>query len=139
MKDIYKNKALCACGGCEMANNCIRQIAFREADETDKHLMVINPKLVTQNADCEYFAHLEVIRYARGFKNVFANVPMGAANIIYHKLMTHFGKNQYYDRRNGKLLLPPGEQEYIATVFAEYGITSDIFDSYEDKEAWVEG
>ena len=41
------------------------------------------------------------------------------------------------DRRNGKLLLPPEEQEYIRKVFAQYAYADEVFDGYEDKEVFV--
>lgn len=136
MKEIYKNKALCVHADCEMAECCLRQIGYHEIEDTDKTLKILNPNIVSKKADCEYLARLVTVRFARGFKKVFGLIPSDVANSIYHSLMAHFGKNQYYDRRNGKLLLPPTEQEYIKGLFGSFGITSDVFDSYEEQEVW---
>lgn len=137
MKEIYKDHALCVRKDCELASTCARAIAFREVTDDDREFMIVNPNVVTGRSDCEMVAIIKTVRFARGFKQALGKVPADDANIIYHILMGHFGKNQYYDRRNGKLLLPPEEQEYIRKVFAQYAYADEVFDGYEDKEVFV--
>lgn len=136
MKELYKNHALCVRKDCELAEVCARAIAFSEVTDEDCKFMIVNPNLVTGRSDCDLVATIKTERFARGFKHGLGKVVADDANAIYHTLMGHFGKNQYYDRRNGKLLLPPGEQEFIRGVFSQYGYTDEVFDGYEDREVW---
>lgn len=131
-----KNQLLCIHKNCELANECIRHIQFKSITDDDIAIRIVNPNIVTQTASCPYFSTIVTNRYAKGFRNIFPQIPSGIANTIYHKLSSHFGKNPYYDRRNGKTLISPQEQIFIRSVFASHGIVSEVFDEYEEKEEW---
>ena len=52
-------------------------------------------------------------------------------------LILHFGRNQYYKRRRGDILLPPEEQEVIRLMLEMVGADSKMdFDKYEEHINW---
>ena len=136
MKEIYKNHALCVRNDCTLASRCLRAMGYQEVSDDDKTFPVVNPNIVTAADDCTYVAVLEKERFARGFRKAFEKLPVAAANDIYHSLMSHFGKNPYYDRRNGKKLIPPEEQKMILALFASAGCEGEVFDAFEYQDVW---
>ena len=59
----------------------------------------------------------------------------------YDKFMTtlvlHFGRNQYYKRRRGAILISPEEQEVIRRVLEKVGADQKMdFDNYEEQINW---
>ena len=53
-------------------------------------------------------------------------------------LILHFGRNQYFKRRRGDILLPPEEQEVIRLMLEKVGADSKMdFDKYEEHSIGV--
>jgi len=136
MEELYKKRALCVHENCKMADVCLRAKGFKSVTDDDKEFPIVNPIVVTQDADCPYLATLVVVRYAQGFKKILDNIPAGVSNRIYHQISSNFGKNPYYDRRSGKKLISPSEQEFIRNIFLSHDITDEVFDGYVDVEEW---
>ena len=137
MKEIYKNNALCIHGGCEMADQCLRALGYRDVENGDVEFPIVNPALATGGESCPFLATAKVVRYARGFRKVMDKVTGEQKSAIYKTLMSHFGKNPYYDTRNGKYLISPGQQDYIRSVFEESGVRGlEYFDAYEERTEW---
>ena len=52
-------------------------------------------------------------------------------------LTIHFGRNQYFKRRRGDILLPPEEQEVIRLMLEKVGADSKMdFNKYEEHINW---
>lgn len=136
MEEFYKKHALCVHTDCEMADVCLRTKGYKTVNDDDRQFPIINPNIVSKKADCAYFAKLVTVKYAKGFKAIFNKIPAGTGNTIYHNLSVYFGKNPYYARRNGNVLISPDEQEYIREFFHSYGVEDEVFDGYEDREEW---
>ena len=59
----------------------------------------------------------------------------------YDKFMTslvlHFGRNQYFKRRRGDILISPKEQEVIRQILEKVGADKKMdFDNYEELINW---
>ena len=136
MEKFYKGHALCIKEECKMADICLRIKGFKTATNEDEHLTIVNPNVATGDKGCPYLSAMIRVRSACGFKKVFDELPSGKAKEIFHQLYASFGKNQYYDRKNGKLPLDDFEQEAIRKVFRSYGYEGEVFDRYEEVDEW---
>ena len=53
-------------------------------------------------------------------------------------LICHFGRNQYFKRRRGDIVLPPEEQEVIQVALEKAGVTQPMkFDEYIEAIRWI--
>ena len=96
---------------------------------------VTAPIRTAGDASCSQLALVRTVRYARGFRYVWQDIPVRCAKAVYNDLVYHFSKNPYYKRRNGQYLCTPEEQEYIRGVFEAHGVTGvEIFDGYEERQ-----
>lgn len=60
----------------------------------------------------------------------------------YDKFMTilicHFGRNQYFKRRRGDILISPEEQQAIKIALEKAGVSNPMdFDQYVETINWV--
>lgn len=138
MKQNNITPAFCIHSGCQMADKCMRAKAVTEADP--EMVTIVNPCLTTGGEDCPYYAILQPVRHARGFLNIMGEVSRRQLDAITRELISHYGKNPYYEMRKGTRLIPPADQDYIRSVFQEHGIQeSPLFDSYQDELMPVSG
>ena len=54
--------------------------------------------------------------FARGFTNFKKRMYPQQYDKFMTTLILHFGRNQYFKRRRGDILLPPEEQEYLVST-----------------------
>ena len=90
-----------------------------------------------KNDSCAYYRGAEPIVYARGFTCMQKRMLPDQYDKFLWKLIPHFGRNPYYERRSGRRLLSPDEQELIAEVARQVGVTEEFkFDKYEYRYPW---
>ena len=52
-------------------------------------------------------------------------------------LISHFGRNQYFMRRNGKVVLSPEEQNVVRQALVKCGVEDNFeFDEYIESILW---
>ena len=77
------------------------------------------------------------VKYARGFINLQKHIFPQQYEQFMPTLVLHFGRNQYFKRRRGAVLLPHEEQEVIKFVLQKVGADSSMdFDKYEEHINW---
>ena len=77
------------------------------------------------------------VKYARGFINLQKHIFPQQYEQFMTTLVLHFGRNQYFKRRRGDILLPPEEQEVIRLMLEKVGADSKMdFDKYEEHINW---
>lgn len=129
--------ALCGEAECACAGTCLRHIAYLQQAETAKVMKVVNPRFCAKNDSCAYYRDAEPIVYARGFTCMQKRMLPDQYDKFLWKLIPHFGRNPYYERRSGRRLLSPDEQELIAEVARQVGVTEEFkFDKYEYRYPW---
>ena len=75
--------------------------------------------------------------FARGFTNFQKRMYPQQYDQFMTTLILHFGRNQYFKRRRGDILLPPEEQEVIRQMLEKVGAESKMeFDNYEEHINW---
>ena len=125
-------EAECACAGA-----CLRHIAYLQQVEAAKKFMVVNPRFCTKDETCAFYRDATPVVYARGFTRMQKRMLPDQYDKFLWKLMAHFGRNPYFERRNGKRVLPPAEQELVAEVARQVGVTEEFkFDKYEYLYSW---
>ena len=114
------NYPVCEHSSCPMAATCLHQVAYS--------------MMMEQNA--EYLRLIPVI-FARGFTNFQKRMYPQQYDKFMTTLILHFGRNQYFKRRRGDILLPPEEQEVIRLMLEKVGADSKMdFDKYEEHINW---
>ena len=122
---------VCEHSGCPMAATCLHWIAYAEKQKTDEYLHLINPTRCSKDEACTYYRDCKPVTYARGFTNFQRRMFPGQYARFMATLCLHFGRNQYFKRRRGDILLPPEEQEVIRLMLEKVGVDSKMdFDQY---------
>ncbi|MBR6141851.1 MAG: hypothetical protein IKQ37_08855 [Bacteroidaceae bacterium] len=125
---------VCQHGDCPMAANCLHQQAYTTLQESETFLQLINPRKCTKSDKCKYYRDSTPVRYARGFTGFQKKMFPEQYQTFMWTLIEKFGRNAYYERRNGTLILSPKEQETILAALREAGVTENLpFDRYEEQ------
>ena len=137
-KDIPENYPLCIHADCRMADSCLRQLAYRRHDELGTFLRLINPAKCSKGTDCPYYVNNQPVRFAKGFVNFKKRMYPDQYDRFMTLLICHFGRNQYFKRRRGDIVLPPEEQEVIRHTLEKVGVTQPMeFDDYIEAINWI--
>ena len=137
-KDIPSRYPLCLHDDCPMADSCLRQLAFRRHEELDSFLNLINPSKCNKQANCPHYVSNQPVRFAKGFTNFKKRMYPDQYNKFMTLLICHFGRNQYFKRRRGEIVLPPEEQEVIQMALEKVGVTQPMeFDEYITAINWI--
>ena len=135
--EIPHGFALCGESECACAGACLRHIAYIQQAETEKVMQTVNPRFCAKGDTCLFYCDAAPVVYARGFTRMQKRMLPDQYDKFLWKLIPHFGRNPYYERRNGKRTLPPVEQELIADVAQQVGVTEEFkFDRYEYRYNW---
>ncbi|MGN0035989.1 MAG: DUF6078 family protein [Bacteroidaceae bacterium] len=137
-KDMPADYPLCLHADCPMADTCLHQLAFRRHDELDTYLNLINPARCTKQADCPYHVDSRPVRFAKGFMGMQKRMYPEQYGHFMTLLICHFGRNSYFKRRRGDILLPPKEQEVIRIALEKAGVSQPMeFDQYVEAIHWL--
>ncbi len=138
MKEEYKNVALCSGQGCKVASLCRRAMGYQTITFEDKTLMMVNPKLTTNDESCPMYSHLETMRFAKGFMKLQDELPRSKFETLKQQLLARYGKNPYYEMRNGTRLISPEDQRFIAQAVININANiADPFDEYVERDIWI--
>ena len=106
-------------------------------DKSSIFVYLLKPTLGTKNKNCPYYRDSTPVKFARGFTNMQKQMLPGQYERFRLRLIGHFGRNPYFERRRGNRLLTPEEQDIILQVLKDIGITKELaFDAYEEKLYW---
>ncbi len=129
---------LCAVENCPYAATCLRQIAIKHAPATKVFLPTMNINRVkSRKGKCDYYCSNEKIRYAKGFMRTVDVLTIRVERIFRYRMISYFGRKNYYLKRKGELTLTPAEQERVIGVAKELGvIQAEYFDGYVEEYNW---
>ena len=113
---------LCASADCPKASTCLRHIALEHAPVKYPFLPTLTPqKLQAMKGKCELLNSLMV----------------SVSDTFRCRLISHFGRKNYYLARKGDWLIKPADQQYIIRLAKECGLQlDDYFDDYVDRYNW---
>ena len=128
---------VCEHQDCPMATTCLRQFAYTTLIENEVYLRLINPTKCSKDETCKYYRDKKPVVFARGFTNFQKQMFPQQYDKFMTTLVSHFGRNQYYKRRRGAILIPPEEQKVIRRVLEKVGADPKMdFDNYEEQINW---
>lgn len=138
MKDEYKNVALCSSTDCRVADLCRRALGYKTITAEDKVLEIVNPQIVTGDENCPMYSYQQAVRYAKGFLQMESELPKKVYAPLKQHLLAHFGKNPFYEMRNGRRLISPENQQLITNLILSQGIAQPpAFDEYVEQDVWM--
>ena len=132
------NYGACAADNCPKSSTCLQHLALEHAPAKPAFLLTLSPSAIKNiKGDCKYYRPNIEIRYAKGFLNLIGSLKVNAAQTFRCRLISHFGRKNYYLARKGEWLIHPTEQQYIIKQAKELGLeTNDYFDGYIDGYDW---
>ena len=134
---LPKDYPVCEHSSCPMAATCLHQTAYSTLMEHAEYLRLINPTRCSKDEACTYYRDKKPVIFARGFTNFQKHMYPQQYDQFMTTLILHFGRNQYFKRRRGDILLPPEEQEVIRLMLEKVGADSKMdFDKYEEHINW---
>ena len=134
---LPKDYLVCEHSSCPMAATCLHQTAYSTLMEHAEYLRLINPTRCSKDEACTYYRDKKPVIFARGFTNFQKRMYPQQYDQFMTTLILHFGRNQYFKRRRGDILLPPEEQEVIRLMLEKVGADSKMdFDKYEEHINW---
>lgn len=127
---------------CPHANECLHAIAYKKQNNKAEVVKVINPKrpaTPVKEGRCTFFRPKKKIRLAKGFAKTNGMMPRDIGDGLRWRLIGYFGKNQYYEMRNGKRYITPEDQAYIVKLAAKLGYPTteeQFFEEFEERIVW---
>ena len=139
MEEYYMGKAVCVKEDCRLKETCIRLRLYRELPSNNVTMNIINPRLATGDETCTMYIHTAQVKVCYGFLGLMKRkLSQQDAAWLRDVLMDEFGKNPYYERRNGKRPISPQEQQYIQDLLTQRGLNiPKPFDKLVDEERTV--
>lgn len=122
------------------AGKCLHQIAYQPLIEQPATVLrLLNPTLCTRDEACPYFRDSAPVTYARGFTGMQSRMFPAQYQQFMSILMSHFGRNPYFERRRGEFPLSPKEQRIVLNALRRVGVTEELrFDHYEESVNWYD-
>ena len=117
-----------------LADECLHRLASPSGRQKDEVVTAVNP-VCNSGKSCRYYKPNKVATMAFGMKGSFHEVKADHIASLRNHLISHFGRGSYYLRRNGLRPITPDEQQYIASVFRNYGYELK-FDRTEEETQW---
>lgn len=134
-KTMPEHYLLCFNDECALADDCLHRLAARSGRQKDEVVTAVNP-VCNSGKSCRYYKPNKVAMMAYGMKGSFHEVKADHIASLRNHLISHFGRGSYYLRRNGLRPITPDEQQYIASVFRNYGYELK-FDRTEEETQWL--
>lgn len=129
--------AVCQHSDCQMSKTCLHQVAYPVVLEKETYVKLINPNRCSKDAACQHYCSSNPVRFARGFVGFQKKMFPEQYEKFMFALVVHFGRNQYFKRRRGDVLLSPEEQEIIRSMLRQVGADDTMdFDVYEEMYNW---
>ena len=128
---VPSSYALCFNNSCPLSQQCLRHLAGQHVPAQLTRGAAIYPNALA-NGQCPYFKQIRIVRAARGFGDIFANVRRNDYAAMRSQLSKCLGTGgTYYRYRSGEHLIMPEQQEAIRQIFRKFGYDDDVkFNDY---------
>jgi hypothetical protein len=136
-KEVPRGYAHCVSSTCPLSETCLRAIAWRSLPKKKIIVPVVNPACTAESEACEYFRTCAPSTLALGFTRMQSLMLPKQYEAFSALLKAHFGRNPYFQRRNGQRPILPEEQELIRQTLAQVGARTNLkFDAYKEEMIW---
>ena len=126
---------LCFNDECVLADECLHRLAARSGQQKDEVVTAVNP-VRCSGQSCRYYKPNKMAMMAYGMKDSFHEVKADHITSLRNTLINNFGRGSYYLRRNGLRPITPDEQQYICSIFHQFGYEAK-FDRIEEETEWL--
>ena len=126
---------LCFNDECALADECLHRLAARSGRQKDEVVTAVN-SVRCSGKSCRYYKPNKMATMAYGMKGSFHEVKADHIASLRNALIHHFGRGSYYLRRNGLRPITPEEQQFISSIFSNYGYETK-FDRMEEETEWL--
>lgn len=136
---VPSNYPVCEHSSCPLAVSCLHHIAYSMMlEQNTEFLRLINPAKCSKDEKCTYYRDKKPVVFAKGFTNFQKHMYPEQYDKFMTNLVLYFGRNQYYKRRRGAILIPPEEQKVIRLMLENVGADPKMdFDKYEEYINWT--
>ena len=94
-------------------------------------------RIIAGKGKCDYYCSNEKTRFALGFTRTANALTVRMASTFRYRMISYFGRKNYYLKRRGALKITPAEQIYVINVAKELGVVlNDYFDGYIEEYNW---
>jgi hypothetical protein len=129
--------AHCISTVCPLAATCLHALAWKALPSTEETVPVLNPACITDSEECKHYRDCMPVKHALGFTKIQKSMLPDQYDKFSDLLKNHFGRNPYFERRNGRHPMPPKEQQLIRQTLEHVGVTDTVeFDDYKDAILW---
>lgn len=124
----------CVQSECPRSSECLRHLLYVNNTQDRPYITVLNPQLLSYDADgCPHFRPYQIVRYARGFCNIYSAIPEQNARKFWATVPGFSSESMYYRMKRGEKLIPPALQRCILSAAHRLGAPESIdFDDYCD-------
>lgn len=137
-KEVPFHFVHCFQAECPKASSCLRYQAANHLPTDKRTVEVLNPRFVTNPAECKDYLSDTPVLYAYGMSKLFDELPYAKAKDIKDDIITRIGKTQFYRMKNETIGISPSHQRTIQKVFQKYGIeATPVFDRYVSAYQWL--
>lgn len=134
-KTMPEHYLSCFNDDCPLADGCLHRLAARSGRQKDDVVSAVNPVRCCGES-CRYYKPNKVVTMAYGMKDSFHEVKADNISPLRNTLINHFGRGSYYLRRNSLRPITPDEQQYISSVFRQFGYEVK-FDRMVEETEWL--
>lgn len=139
-KEIPIDYAVCQQQDCPRAEKCLHQIAYRPLHRTTgNRITAAEPHPLYPGWGLPLLPRLRSRHLRTGFHRKQSRMFPAQYQQFMSILMSHFGRNPYFERRRGEFPLSPKEQRIVLNALRRVGVTEELrFDHYEESVNWYD-
>lgn len=130
---MIQENTCCPATDCPKKDECARRAFYLNALAKSEAYSVLNTKMLQIGPNgCKHFIVPVQERWAYGFKQLYATIPVGKARkISWEKIFS--SDSAYYRTKRGEKVISPSEQTAILQFIEDAGGNPEAgFDRYED-------
>ena len=130
----------CLNPNCSRSEDCLRHLTALHIPKEIPTITALSPASYPEDTKrCPYFRSIEKKTYAWGISVLFDDIPYKKALLLRSMVHTLYPKTTYYRILHQERPLSPAEQQDIARIFRQNGITTPpVFDNYTEEYDWDE-
>ena len=129
--NVPRGYALCFSTDCPLRSTCMRHLAGENVPADMTIGTAVFPHARHDDA-CEHYREVRLIRCARGFSDILADMRRSDYTAMRHRLVDYLGHGgSFYRFRSGERLLTPEQQEWMRQLMRDFGYDDNIqFNGY---------
>ena len=130
--DVPSGFMHCLNASCQLADSCLRYQSITSIPAGCKSVVIVNPSHVPPGNKCSEYLSIEKQQNAYGIDHLYDELPYAVAVKVKNHLISHFGKNIYYRFKRKEKCFTPQLQQFVQTVFHNFGVEEKPrFDYYK--------